>query len=109
MHELALHWTGELDERYFISSIEFEQYVNKEDVSSILQKYKVDTLVYVDETHTKVRRLIFKRCREEQNEIEKMYEEFKVKGLKMRAAHVKEYFPVEFELDDVKILDEDLN
>ena len=107
LHELSLHHAANLPHDYFLGSIRFvSKSLEKEEVYGLIRKYDLKGVnAFLDQEGKRVTRLWFKEVEKQNKNIKKLYSELKSRGLKLEAGYRRKEYPIEFGLDDIKILE----
>jgi len=112
LHEVALHGAGDLRHYRIIDTVEIlDLGLGKSEVVDLLKKLELKASIWLDETRTKVLKIIFEggdKSEEEaerlRRDVEKVCNELKNRGFKVKVWGHRKQYPVEFELDDIKIV-----
>lgn len=110
LHEVALHICSELVHDHLIKSIRFtDKCLNKEKALHLVKKYSL--IKNCDIWHSKekggVTQLHFKNVGRQREKIEALYNELKSYNLKLKVAYKRKEYPIEFGLDDIRIIKKD--
>jgi len=106
LHELCLHLFGCLAHDPYIRSIKFTGgSLDVQEMIGLLRKYnlKIENYHITDEKTRRVTGIDFTNIEAQSERIKKLYEELKGKRLGVQAWVNKKQYPVEFELDDIRI------
>jgi hypothetical protein len=106
LHELSIHYAGNLLHEYFISSIKFvNKSLNKEEVYNLLRKYDLKRVnIFLDHEGKEVTGLWFEEEERQSGKIRELYDELESCGMELEVGYKRKEYPIKFGLNDIKIL-----
>lgn len=105
MHELAIHKAGGLSHTPMIASIELSGTgLDTATIYSLIGKKGPKTMIFTDQKGERVRKLYFENAEKQARKIKGVLKRVKVENPHLKVGYTSKNYPVEFGLDDVKIL-----